>query len=437
MSIVVIGAGPAGMMAAIAAARRGCDVLLIEKNDRPGRKMYISGKGRCNITNDTDIPGFLKEVVSNPKFLMSALSAFSPYDTVNFFEQRGLPMKTERGGRVFPVSDKSADVIDCLVREVKASGVLLHTSETVVRLEEKDGRIVRVITDKGSYDADAVVIACGGLSYPKTGSTGDGYAFARALGHTIKDPKPALCPILLSGAVDAAGNTISREQLPFPEGLSLKNIEARILLQGGSALFCEFGEMLFTEKGVSGPAVLSLSSRINRLEPKSLLFAIDFKPALDIKTLDARILRDFGQNANKQFKNSLNELLPKSAIPFIIALSRIDPEKPVNLIQREERKGLVGLLKGLKMPVGDLGSINEAIVTAGGVNVREVNPATMRSKLVENLYFAGEVLDVDALTGGYNMQIAMSTGYLAGMKLECQNNIEEQNGGNCDVDNSH
>lgn len=418
MTVVIIGAGPAGMMAAVTAAKRGKRVLLIEKNDRPGRKMYISGKGRCNVTNDIDAAGFLKEVVSNPKFLMSAMHTFSPSDTVRFFAERGLRLKTERGGRVFPESDKSADVIDCLAREVKASGAVLHTSETVVKLEAESGKIVRVITDKADYDAEAVLITCGGLSYPKTGSTGDGYAFARALGHTIIEPRPALCPILLSGALDAAGNAVTKEQLPFPEGLSLKNVEAKIVLKdSGAVLFSEFGEMLFTDRGVSGPAVLSLSSRINRLENHKLLFAVDFKPALDKKTLDARVLRDFGENANKQFKNALNDLLPKSAIPYILALSSIDPEKPVNLISREERKGLVNLLKELRMPVTGLAPIAEAIVTAGGVTVKEVNPTTMRSKLVENLYFAGEVLDVDALTGGYNIQIALSTGYLAGSKV--------------------
>jgi len=418
MSLVIIGAGPAGMMAAITAARRGISVLLLDKNDRPGRKMYITGKGRCNVTNDTDVSGFLKEVVSNPKFLMSALNAFSPADTVAFFEKCGLRMKTERGGRVFPESDKSSDVIDCLAREVRASGAVMRSSNTVLRLEVEDGRIVRVFTDKGSIDADAVLIACGGLSYPKTGSTGDGYAFARSVGHTVIEPKPALCPILLLGALDAAGNAVSREKLPFPEGLSLKNVEASIRDKDGSALYTEFGEMLFTDKGVSGPAVLSLSSKINRIEPCKLLFAIDFKPALDRKTLDARVLRDFGENTNRQFKNALGDLLPKSAIPYILALSCIDPEKPVNLISREERMGLIGLLKELKMPLKGLAPVDEAIITAGGVSVKEVNPGTMRSKLVDNLYFAGEVLDVDALTGGYNIQIALSTGYLAGTKIE-------------------
>ncbi|MDD3947371.1 MAG: NAD(P)/FAD-dependent oxidoreductase [Clostridia bacterium] len=417
MSVIVIGGGPAGMMAAIAAAERGKSVILIEKNERLGRKMYISGKGRCNLTNQTDIKNFLEQVVSNPKFLMSAIHRFSPAATVDFFESKGLSLKTERGGRVFPVSDKSADVIDLMVGLLKSNGVAIKTSETVKCFHYSQDKIRMVITDKGDYQADSVIIATGGVSYPKTGSTGDGYTLAKSLGHTVIEPKPALCPILLQGCYDTSGRLIDRLQQPFPEGLSLKNVEAKITVHD-TVLHKEFGEMLFTDRGVSGPIVLSLSSKMNRMNFSNLVFAIDLKPALDEKTLDARILRDFEKANNKQFKNSLADLLPKSLIPYIMKLSCIDPEKPVHSINRAERKALVEILKNMKFPVKALADIEEAIVTAGGVSVKEINPATMGSKIIHNLYFAGEVLDVDALTGGYNIQIALSTGFLAGNKAE-------------------
>jgi len=417
MSVVIVGGGPAGMMAAIAAASRGRKVVLIEKNDRPGRKMYISGKGRCNITNNTDIKSFLNEVVSNPKFLMAALYAFPPSAAMEFFESNGLPLKTERGDRVFPASDKSADVIDLMRNLLKEKGVKLVASETVKRLEKVGEIITKVVTDKSEYPCEAVLLATGGISYPKTGSTGDGYLFAKELGHTIIEPKPALCPVLLKGAYDTAGKLIGYNELPFPQGLSLKNVEAKIIKKDNSPLYKEFGEMLFTDKGVSGPCVLSLSSRINRAVFSDIMFSIDLKPALDEKTLDARILRDFGEAPNRQFKNSLSELLPKSLIPYIVALSCIDPDKPINAISKAERKGLLGLLKNLRFSIEGLEGFDQAIVTAGGVSVKEVNPSTMASKLVKNLYFAGEILDVDALTGGYNIQIALSTGYLAGKNI--------------------
>lgn len=418
MSVIVIGGGPAGIMAAITAAERGKQVILIEKNDKIGRKMYISGKGRCNITNDTDTKEFLKSVVSNPKFLMSAINKFSPTDTVQFFESRGLKLKTERGGRVFPQSDKSADVIDLFLKLLKANGIQLHTAETVISIAANGGRISKVITNRAAYEADAVVIATGGLSYPKTGSTGDGYAFAQRLGHSTVEPKPSLCPILLKGAYDASGKLVGSSRNALPEGLSLKNAEVKITSAvNGATLHKEFGEMLFTKEGVSGPVVLSLSSKINRTDCNTIRLVIDLKPALDTKTLDARLLRDFQSAANKQFKNSLGELLPKSMIPYIINLSCIDPDKPVNLITKGERKALLDLLKGLCFAVEGLDSIDQAIVTAGGISAKEVNPTTMASKIIENLYFAGEVLDVDALTGGYNIQIALSTGYLAGSNV--------------------
>lgn len=417
MNVVVIGGGPAGMMAAITAADRGKNVILIEKNDRLGRKMYIAGKGRCNITNDTDVKGLLSEVISNPKFLTSAAYAFPPSATVDFFESRGVRLKTERGARVFPVSDKSADIIDCMVRALKSSKVMIKTSETVLRILQKGGTVVGVITDKNTYEANAVIVATGGLSYPKTGSTGDGYDFAKAVGHSIVEPKPALAPIVLKGAYDASGRLINKEDMPFPQGLSLKNVEAKILSVTGGVVGKEFGEMLFTDDGVSGPAVLTLSSKINRSDFSQIVFAIDFKPALDEKTLDNRLLRDFESVSNKRFRNSLDELLPKSLIPYIVRLTGIDPDKSINSVSRAERKNLLTLLKGTRFAVEGLASIDEAIVTAGGIAAGEINPATMQSKIIPNLYFAGEVIDVDALTGGFNIQIALSTGYLAGNKV--------------------
>lgn len=406
MRVVVIGGGPAGIMATISAINNGNSVVLIEKNEKIGRKLYISGKGRCNVSNASEAQEFLSNVVSNPKFLSSAIRAFSPNNVMEFFESRGVKLKVERGNRIFPVSDKSSDIIDALYKELHNVGADLRLQERVVNISKKND-IFYVKTSQNTYECDAVIVATGGKSYPKTGSNGEGYEFAKELGHSIVEIKPALAPILLKSKVE------------LPQGLSLKNVTAKILDKTTNKTLAEdFGEMIFTDEGVSGPIVLSLSSRINRLDFNSITFAIDLKPALDHKQLDARILRDFQQVSNKQFKNSLDALLPKSMIPFIIELTGISPETTVNVINKEQRKKLVGLLKCLKFDVIGLAPLDEAIVTAGGVKVSEINPKTMESKLVKNLYFAGEIIDVDALTGGYNIQIALSTGYVAGRSIK-------------------
>ena len=406
MRVVVIGGGPAGIMATISAINNGNSVILIEKNEKIGRKLYISGKGRCNVSNASDAQEFLSNVVSNPKFLSSAIRAFSPTSVTEFFESRGVKLKVERGNRIFPVSDKSSDIIDALYKELHSVGADLRLQERVVGISKKND-VFCVKTSQNAYECDAVVITTGGKSYPKTGSNGEGYVFAKEFGHSVTEIKPALVPILLKSPID------------LPQGLSLKNVTAKIVDKATNKTIAEdFGEMIFTDEGVSGPIVLSLSSRINRLNLDTFSFVIDLKPALDHKQLDARILRDFQSVYNKQFKNSLDALLPKSMIPFIIGLSGIAPETTVNVINKEQRKKLVGLLKCLKFDVMGLAPIDEAIVTAGGVNVSEINPKTMESKLVKNLYFAGEIIDVDALTGGYNIQIALSTGFVAGRSIK-------------------
>lgn len=406
MRVVVIGGGPAGIMATISAINNGNSVILIEKNEKIGRKLYISGKGRCNVSNASDAQEFLSNVVSNPKFLSSAIRAFSPTSVTEFFESRGVKLKVERGNRIFPVSDKSSDIIDALYKELHSVGADLRLQERVVGISKKND-VFCVKTSQNTYECDAVVITTGGKSYPKTGSNGEGYVFAKEFGHSVTEIKPALVPILLKSPID------------LPQGLSLKNVTAKIVDKATNKTIAEdFGEMIFTDEGVSGPIVLSLSSRINRLNLDTFSFVIDLKPALDHKQLDARILRDFQSVYNKQFKNSLDALLPKSMIPFIIGLSGIAPETTVNVINKEQRKKLVGLLKCLKFDVMGLAPIDEAIVTAGGVNVSEINPKTMESKLVKNLYFAGEIIDVDALTGGYNIQIALSTGFVAGRSIK-------------------
>ena len=401
MKVIVIGAGAAGTIAAHFAASCGDEVVLIEKNEKIGKKIYITGKGRCNMTNDCDFKTFMRNVVSNDRFLMSAISAFSPQDTTALFESEGLALKTERGNRVFPASDKSSDVIKTISKMLEKDGVSVRLNETVVEIMEKDGAICGVKTDKGEYLCDKVVVATGGVSYKATGSTGDGYAFARAFGHKIVEPRQALVPIETEGG--------------FPEqsGLTLKNVTLKTVYNGKTV--CEeFGELLFTHTGISGPIALTTSSRINRLDFKAVLMYIDLKPALSEETLDQRILRDFAKFTKKQFKNSLSDLLPSSLVPLVVKLSGINGEKKVDDITKAERAGLVKTLKNLPVKFRRLASFDEAIVTAGGVNVKEINPATMESKLIKGLFFAGEVLDVDALTGGFNLQIAFATGAKAG-----------------------
>lgn len=403
-NIIVIGGGAAGMMAAITAARNGASVILFEKNEKLGKKIYITGKGRCNVTNACEVEDLFPNMVTNKNFMYSSFYTFTNDMAMDFFEELGCPLKTERGNRVFPVSDKSSDVISALSREMRRLGVDVRLNTTVKSIKEEDGVVTGVKTDKGFYPASAVIVATGGISYPSTGSTGDGYRFAKGVGHTIKDTRPSLVPF------ETEGDICRRMQ-----GLSLRNIQVTIK-QGKKKLYEDFGELLFTHFGVSGPTIISASARIGgkiMKDPATLI--IDLKPALTKEQLDHRILRDFEEGSNKQFKNVLDKLLPKKMIPVIIELSGIDPDKKVNVITREERLHLVDTIKAFTMTVTGLRGYNEAIITQGGVHVKEVDPSTMESKLVKNLYFAGEVLDLDAVTGGFNLQIAWSTGYLAGM----------------------
>ncbi len=404
------------MICAIEAAKSGLDVTLIEKNERLGKKLFITGKGRCNLTNIAEKQEFFANIVSNPKFLFSAFNKFSNHDTIAYFENLGVRLAIEQGGRVFPASGKSNDIIKVLQNELKRVGVKIVYCEKIEKLETDNNKICKACTNKSVYTADKFVLALGGSSYKATGSTGDGYALAKSLGHTIVRPVAALTGIEL-GSAKGAKNTFRLKDLPSLEGLSLKNVLATVYSQNGKAIKSEFGEMLFTDKGVSGPIILTLSSYINRLDSNELRLAIDLKPALDYNTLDARLLRDFEKFCNKMYKNSLHELLPSKLIGFIITLSDIDAEKSVNAITKEERMQLVKLLKSLTFEIKGLADINSAVITAGGVDTREINPSTMRSKIIGNLAFAGEIIDVDALTGGYNLQIAFSTGYLAGINL--------------------
>lgn len=407
--IYVIGGGAAGMLSAIAAARNGHQVVLLEKNEKLGKKLYITGKGRCNLTNANDKETFFDQVVSNPKFLFKAYHTFSNYDAMDFFEQIGLPIKVERGNRVFPASDKSSDVITVLRKELERLGVMIRYKSEVSKLLIKDGDFYGLMlkSSKDAFLGDAVIVATGGLSYPVTGSTGDGYTFARSLGHTITELYPSLVPLHTK-------ETFVKDLM----GLSLKNIEITVTC-GAKQIYRDFGELLFTHFGVSGPVILSASSHIipylKNKEPITL--TIDLKPALTPEALDARILRDFEEFKNKQFKNSLDHLLPNKLIDVIIRLSTIDSEKKVNSITKEERLTLVDLLKNFTLHITKLSDYNQAVITKGGINVKEINPSTMESKLVKHVYFAGEVLDLDALTGGYNLQIAWSTAYLAGISV--------------------
>jgi predicted Rossmann fold flavoprotein len=408
--VYVIGGGAAGMLAAIFAAKNGHKVVLLEKNEKLGKKLFITGKGRCNITNACDRETFFEQVVSNPKFLYRAYHAFSNYDTMEFFEQLGLKLKVERGNRVFPESDKSSDVIGALKRELERNSVEIRYKSEVSEVITRDGSFHSIILKDSSLEltGDAIIIATGGLSYPMTGSTGDGYRFAKKMGHTTTSMYPSLVPIHVK-------ETFIKELM----GLSLKNIEV-IITAGQKTVYRDFGELLFTHFGVSGPVILSASSYLipylGKQEPLKL--SIDLKPALTPEQLDARILRDFEEFKNKQFKNSLDHLLPNKLIDVIIRLSCIDSEKKVNSITKEERLRLVELLKNLTLSITRLSDYNQAVITKGGISIKEVNPSTMESKLVKQVYFAGEVLDLDALTGGYNLQIAWSTAYLAGNSVE-------------------
>ncbi len=400
--IVVVGGGAAGMMAAGMAAQAGAHVTLLEQNGRPGKKLLITGKGRCNVTNDCAWQDVLLNVPTNPRFLYSALAGFSPADARAFFEQYGCALKTERGNRVFPVSDRSQSVLDALVRFLHENHVQL-LPRRVTELAAAGGRVTGVKTEAGPIPADCVILATGGLSYPATGSTGDGYRLAAALGHTIVEPVGSLVPLV------EKGHDCARMQ-----GLALKNIAVRLVNAKGKTVYEDFGELLFTHFGLSGPVILSASAHMARGED-GYTVRIDLKPALDEKTLDARILRDFSAAQNRDFENSLSALLPRSMIPVVIARSGIDPLQKVNSINKQQRRALLETIKCFSVPIACKAPVEDAIVTSGGVKVSEVNAKTMESKRVQGLYFAGELLDVDAYTGGFNLQIAWATGRLAGL----------------------
>ncbi len=400
---IVVGGGPAGMLAAAAAAQKGHGVTLVEQNEKLGRKLYITGKGRCNLTNIAGAEEAFRNIPRNPKFLYSALASFGSGELIALVESLGVPVKRERGGRVFPASDKSSDVIFALTRHLKACGVHMVFNTAVHSVDVENGRIAGVRTDKGAVGCEALVLATGGVSYPSTGSKGDGYAFARSLGHTVIPPKPALIPML------------TEEDWPKAlSGLTLKNVRLTAF-SGRRIAFDELGEMLFTHFGVSGPLVLSASSLVRQEEPVTLV--IDLKPGLSPEQLDARILRDFSAYANKSARNGMVDLLPNRMIPVVLSAAGVDEEKPVNQVTREERAAIGHALKALKLHVSGYRPVEEAVVTRGGVSVKEINPSTMESRLVRGLFFAGEVIDVDALTGGFNLQIAFSTGHLAGMSI--------------------
>ena len=405
-NVIVVGGGAAGMMADIFAARNGQNVTLLEKNEKLGKKIFITGKGRCNITNASEIEDLFSAVISNPKFLYSGFYSFTNDQVIHFFEELGVATKIERGNRVFPVSDHSSDVIAALAREMQRLKVKVQLHCEVKELlinNEKEIKGVRLAIGK-KMTADAVVVATGGISYPSTCSTGDGYRFARNCGHKVTELFPSLVPM-----------EVKEWYAKELQGLSLKNIEIHIT-DGKKKLYDEFGEMLFTHYGVTGPVILSASSIVGKtLEKKELVLHIDLKPALTEEQLDKRLLREFEANHNKQFKNAIDSLLPAKLRPVIIELSGIEEEKKVHEITKEERLNLLRLIKDFHMTLTGLRGYNEAIITKGGISVKEIDPGTMESKLIKNLYFAGEVLDLDAVTGGYNLQIAWSTGYLAGI----------------------
>lgn len=403
--IVVVGGGAAGMFAAIWAADGGSQVHIYEHNEKLGKKLYITGKGRCNVTNACEVVEELfSNVVSNPRFLYSAFYTFSNRDMMQYLAENGLPLKTERGQRVFPVSDKSSDVIRTLTDILREKNVCVHLNQDVADLLIQDGKIYGIRLAGGEQvDADAVIVATGGMSYASTGSTGDGYRMAEAAGHRVTPLRPSLVPL-----------NIEEEWCRELQGLSLRNISFS-LQQGKKAFYKDFGEMMFTHFGITGPVVLSGSTCIaSRLRKGPVKAVIDLKPSLSEEQLDARILRDFDKNINKQIRNSLSELLPASLIPVVIRLSGIDPYTTVHDITRQQRQQLISTLKHLSMTVSGVRGFNEAIITQGGVSVKEINPGTMASKLVRGLYFAGEIMDLDAVTGGFNLQIAWSTAYMAG-----------------------
>ena len=431
--VIVIGGGPAGMMAAITEKENGNEVIILEKNGQLGKKLLITGKGRCNITSSLDMEEFIKNTPGNGMFLHSAFQQFTNKDIIHFLKQQGLDVKEERGNRIFPVTDKSIDVLACFTKRIKELNIKVqyHTtvSEILVKPNDEinkeningkekskkmiDKKVIGVKTNHGVLQADKVILSTGGKSYPLTGSTGDGYILAEKLGHTVTDIKPSLVPL----------ETFEKQECKELQGLSLRNVGIQLLdIEENKTIYEDFGEMLFTHFGVSGPTILSASAHLVRykqierlLKEKKIILKIDLKPALDEKKLDIRVLRDFEEVKNKQFKNSLEKLLPQKLIPIIIRKSNIQPDKKVNEITKKEREELVKIIKNFEMTIKGFRPIEEAIITSGGINIKEINPKTMESKKVKGLYFAGEIIDVDSYTGGFNLQIAYSTGYVAGL----------------------
>ena len=412
MKVIVIGGGPAGMMSAISSAENGNDVTIIEKMQSLGRKLLITGKGRCNITSSLDMDEFIKNIPGNGMFLYSAFKNYTNQDIIKLLKEEGLEVKEERGNRIFPVTDKSLDVLKCFEKKLKSLNVNIILNTKVKEILVEDNIVKGVKTEKEIINADKVILATGGKSYPLTGSTGDGYVMAQKLGHTITKINPSLVTL----------ETFDKETCKNLQGLSLKNVQIELIDKNkNKVIYEDFGEMLFTHFGVSGPTILSSSAHLVRYKNIQQLFnenkislKIDFKPALSEEKLNDRILRDFNEEKNKMFRNSLDKLLPQKLIPTIIKISGINPNKKVNEITKIERKNLVKLLKNLEITIKGFRSIDEAIITSGGIKIKEINPKTMESKIIKGLYFAGEIIDVDAYTGGFNLQIAYSTGYTAG-----------------------
>lgn len=412
MKVIVIGGGPAGMVASIEASKKGNEVILLEKMDRLGKKLLITGKGRCNITSSLEMGDFIKNIPGNGKFLYSCFQRYTNEDIIDFLKEQGLEVKEERGNRIFPVTDKSIDVLNCFIAKLKELNVKIKLNTIVNEILIKEGQAKGVKTNHGEIYADKIILATGGKSYPLTGSTGDGYKMVEKLGHTIQEIKPSLVPLEL----------YNKKEIIDLQGLSLRNVEIKILdTDKNKIIYEDFGEMIFTHFGISGPIILSSSAHLIRypnlnqlLKDKKIKIYIDLKPALTEEKLEERILRDFNELKNKQYKNSLDKLLPQKMIEYVIKKSEINPEKRVNEITREERKKLVHLLKNMVFDIKGFRPIEEAIITSGGINIKEINPKTLESKLIKGLYFAGEIIDVDAYTGGFNLQIAYSTGYVAG-----------------------
>lgn len=412
MQVIVIGGGPAGMMAAITSAENGNKVILLEKMERLGRKLLITGKGRCNITSSLPIEEFIQNTPGNGQFLYSCFKNYTNQDIIKFLKKQGLKVKEERGNRIFPATDKSIDVLECFKNRLKELKVEIKYNTKVTDILKIEN-VLQVKTKKQIYEAEKVILATGGKSYPLTGSTGDGYKIAKRLGHTVTEIRPSLVPL----------ESFDKKICKDLQGLSLRNVKIELKnLENGKIIYEDFGEMIFTHFGVSGPTILSGSAHLVRykniselLKNRKIILKIDFKPALSEEKLDERILRDFAEFKNKQFKNSLDKLLPQKLIPIIIEKSQINPDKKVNEVTKQERKKIIKLLKEFELAISNFRPIEEAIVTSGGINIKEINPKTMESKLIPGLYFAGEIIDVDSYTGGFNLQIAYSTGYTAGM----------------------